>query len=162
MAFQHINPLYISANNSANGQFLTSNGSVAVWTYANSIPINANVSSSVQITVSTTTPTEIANVNITTSGGKVFVIGSGDMNPLSTGVWNYIRIYRDGSQVGHYQIDNAVNNSQNQGFAICHIDNPAAGPHLYQLMAHQGSGSAQYGEEGNSQAPAIVAIELLP
>jgi hypothetical protein len=118
-------------------------------------------SNAVAITVNTTTPTTIASVTITTKGKPVFIMGCGDMNPDVAGNWNYFVIYRNGGAVSKIYIGQTAFGSYNLPFSICMIDSPGAGSHTYDLRAYQGVGVITYGETGNSQAPTLVAIEVM-
>lgn len=159
-------------NNKANVNDLTtsniSEGNNLYFTnarvYANVIgfaAIVSNVSNAAVITVNTTTPTSICSISLTTSGKRVLLIATGDMNPNQASVWHRLQIYRDSNPVGKRIICESINNSQNNPWALVHIDTPSAGTYVYSVRAWQGNGSATYGEEGEVQAPTIAAMELL-
>lgn len=121
-----------------------------------------SVSDAVAVTVNTTTPTVIASTTITTTGKPVLLVATGDGNPNQQFGWHRAQFAIGGTSIGKLIIsENAGNISCNNPFAICHIHQPAAGTHTFQLRVWQGSGSFTFGEEGNSQAPTILAMEIL-
>jgi hypothetical protein len=121
-----------------------------------------SVSNATSITVNTATPTTIASCTITTSGKPILLVSTGDGNPNQAGGWQRLRLYRDETAIGKQVInENAGGNSANCPFALCFIDTPSAGTYTYTTRAWQGSGSFTYGEEGDVQAPTILAVELI-
>ena len=118
-------------------------------------------SNAVAITVNTSTPTSICSVTITTLGKPVLLLVSGDRNPLADFNWHYGQFYRDSTAIGKLTIGQMAGSSQNQPFAQCMIDTPAAGTYSYQFRVNFGQGSIQYGEQGDGQAPTIIAMELI-
>jgi hypothetical protein len=122
---------------------------------------NYAISNSASTTVNTTTPTTIASITMTTNGRPVFLNATGDMNPTAAPpAWNYIQLYRNSTAIGKLIIIEASALSNNQGFAITHIDVPSAGTYTYTVKAYQGAGTNVYGETGNGQAPTLIGIEL--
>ena len=122
----------------------------------------AGVSSSTAITVNTSTFTTVASVTITTTGKQVFIVGSGDMNPSGGATWFYHSIFRDGTEIGRRVLAESASHSMNVPFSVCHIDQPSAGSHTYDIRVSQGGGyAATYGETGNIQAPTIFAVETI-
>lgn len=121
-----------------------------------------SVSNATAVTVNTTTPTTIASCSITTIGKPILLVGTGDGNPNQSGGWQRLRFYRGETAIGKQIInENAGGNSANCPFALCFIDAPGAGTYTYSIRAWQGSGSFTYGEEGDVQAPTILAVELI-
>lgn len=118
-------------------------------------------SDAVSITVNTTTPTAVCSVTLTTLGKPVLLLAAGDRNPLADATWHWGQFFRDSTPIGKVYIGQQSFASYNQPFAHCHVDTPAAGTYSYQFRVWQGSGSIQYGETGNSQAPTIIAMELI-
>jgi hypothetical protein len=122
---------------------------------------NYAISNAVATTISTATPTTIASITMTTNGRPVFLNSTGDMNPISAQpTWNYLQLYRDSTPIGKFIIIEATSNSNNQGYALTHIDTPSAGTYTYTVKAWQGAGTNIYGEVGNSQAPTLIGLEL--
>lgn len=120
------------------------------------------VSDAVAITVATSTRTTIASTTITTTGKPVLIVGTGDGNPNQAGGWHRAGLAINGTPIGKYIIsENAGNTSKNCPFAVCHIHQPPAGTWTFQLQAWQGTGSFTFGEEGDVQAPTILAMEIL-
>jgi hypothetical protein len=121
---------------------------------------NYAISNSTSTTVNNTTPTTIASLTITTNGRPIFLNSTGDMNPIGARSWNYLQIYRDSTAIGKFIIIEGTESTNNQGYALTHIDTPVAGTYTYTVKAYNGLGSTIYGETGNSQAPTLIAIEL--
>ena len=124
--------------------------------------VNYSISNATSISVNTTTWTTIASTSITSSGKPIFLNATGDGNPGQIGGWHRLRLYRDSTALGKYIImENGGGNSNNCPFALTHIDVPGTGSFVYTIKAQQGSGEFTYGEEGNDQAPNLIAIELI-
>jgi hypothetical protein len=147
----------VSVTDSGNG-----NANI-VFTSSAAATMNSNVSNAVAVTVNTTTPTSICNVTIAVSGTKkIMIVATGDGNPNQTGGWHNLALYRDGTLIGKAIInENGGGSSKNCPWALCHLDQPTAGTRTYEVRAWQGSGSFTYGEVGDSQAPTILAVEIL-
>lgn len=129
--------------------------------YVSKSGANWAISNAVATTVSSTTPTVIASLSLTTRGRPVFLNGTGDMNPMGAATWNYIRLYRGETAIGRMIIDESTGNSINVPFSVTFIDNPPAGTYTYSIRAWRGgSTNALYGETGDSQAPQLIAFEL--
>ena len=124
--------------------------------------VNYSISNATAISVNTTAWTTIASTSITSSGKPIFLNGTGDGNPGQIGGWHRLRLYRDSTALGKFIImENGGGNSNNCPFALTHIDVPGTGSFVYTIKAQQGSGEFTYGEEGNDQAPNLIAIELI-
>jgi hypothetical protein len=131
---------------------------------ADDIPVTRNyaVSDASAITVATYSPTAIAAVTLTTTGGPVLLIATGDANPLQNGGWHWYQFYRGSTAIGKKVLnENAGLNSINGAWANSTIDVPSAGTYSYQIRAWRGTGDMIYGETGNIQAPTICAVELV-
>ena len=122
---------------------------------------NWAISNATAVTVSSTTPTIIAQLTLTTNGRPVFLCGTGDMNPMGGPTWNNIQLFRGSTAIGKFIINESTANSVNTPFAITFIDTPPSGSQTYSIRAWRGgANSALYGEGGNGQAPQLVAFEL--
>jgi hypothetical protein len=145
------------------GNSITSVGFATTASHALGIKsVNYSVSNATAISVNTTTWTTIASTSITSSGKPIFLNATGDGNPGQIGGWHRLRLYRDSTALGKYIImENGGGNSNNCPFALTHIDVPGTGSFVYTIKAQQGSGEFTYGEEGNDQAPNLIAIELI-
>jgi hypothetical protein len=132
----------------------------ASTTYVKKSGANYAISNATSTTVNSATPTIIASLTITTNGRPIFLNSTGDMNPTGGSGWNYLQLYRDATAIGKFIIIEASADTNNQGYALTHIDTPAAGTYTYTVRANRGSGTTIYGETGNSQAPTLIAIEL--
>ena len=131
---------------------------------AEDIPITRNyaVSNAAAITVNSTSPTAIAAVTLTTTGGPVLLVATGDANPNQSGGWHWYQFYRGSTAIGKKVLnENASGDSTNGAWANTTIDVPSAGTYSYQIRAWQGLGSMTYGETGSVQAPTICAVELV-
>ncbi len=145
------------------GNSITSVGFATTASHALGIKsVNYSVSNATAISVNTTAWTTIASTSITSSGKPIFLNATGDGNPGQIGGWHRLRLYRDSTALGKYIImENGGGNSKNCPFALTHIDVPGTGSFVYTIKAQQGSGEFTYGEEGNDQAPNLIAIELI-
>jgi hypothetical protein len=122
---------------------------------------NYAISTGGAVTVTSTTPTVIASLSLTTRGNPVFLCGTGDLNPLGSGGWNWIQLYRDSTAIGKVVICESTANSINNPFAQVFIDAPSAGTYTYSMRAWKGGpADVIYGENGAGQAPQLVAFEL--
>jgi len=112
------------------------------------------------VTINSTTPTTVASATLTTNGKPIFVMCSGDLQPVNNlNDWCYIRLYRDSTAIGNLQIDHPnTNPSANEVFAIHAIDVPGAGTYTYTCKAYQGVGNIQFGEAG---VPYLTAYEFI-
>jgi hypothetical protein len=134
--------------------------SSASTTYVSKSGANYQISNTTATTVNSATPTTIASLTITTNGRPVFLVATGDANPVSAGDWNYIALYRGSTRVGKLIINQTSGPSYNNPWALTHIDVPSSGTYTYTVKAYQGVGTITYGETGNDQAPTLIAIEL--
>jgi hypothetical protein len=122
---------------------------------------NYAISTGGAVTVTSSTPTVIASLSLTTRGNPVFLCGTGDANPLGAAGWNWIQLYRDSTAIGKVIICESTANSANNPFAQVFIDAPPAGTYTYSIRAWEGSSTDMlYGENGANQAPQLVAFEL--
>jgi hypothetical protein len=121
---------------------------------------NYVVGTGTAVTTNSATPTTVASVTITTNAKPIFVMCTGDLQPVNgTGDWCYLRLYRDSTQIGNFQVNHPnTAASSNEGWAIHVLDIPAAGTYTYTCKAWQGSGNIQFGEVG---VPYITAWELI-
>ena len=106
-----------------------------------------------------TKPFTIVSAAITTNGGPVQVIATGDVNPLSSGGgWVRLNLYRDNTEVGQLiQCESAASN-ENIPYALQVVDTPSAGTYTYSLKFVSGSGgNFQFGE---AAGPILTVTEL--
>jgi hypothetical protein len=118
------------------------------------------VGTGVAVTINSTTPTTVAYATITTNGKPIFIMCSGDLQPVNgLNDWCFLRLWRDNVQIGNLQIDHPnTNPSANEVFAIHAIDVPGPGSYAYTCKAWQGNGNIQFGEVG---VPYITAYEFI-
>jgi hypothetical protein len=153
---------------SGSGNITIPTGVKVVGTDAGSIVAPGHVVQVVQglgtaITVATSTPTTVVQASITVSqGSKVFATACGDMNPATSGDWHLYQIYRDSTGISKRYIGQTAGSSYNLPFSISFVETAGlnAGTYTYSLKVNQGVGSMLYGENGNSQAPTIVLMEI--
>jgi len=121
---------------------------------------NYVVGTGVAVTINSTTPTTVASATLTTNGKPIFVMCSGDLQPVNNlNDWCFIRLFRDSTAIGNLQIDHPnTNPSANEVFAIHAIDVPGAGTYTYSCKAWQGNGNIQFGEVG---VPYLTAYEFI-
>jgi hypothetical protein len=149
------------ANGSSTGFLVVQNSASFGGTIKTSgTSTNYVVGTGTGVTTNSATPTTVASVTITTNAKPIFVMCTGDLQPVNgTGDWCYLRLYRDSTQIGNqtlYHPGTAA--STNHMFSIHALDIPAAGTYTYTCKAWQGVGNIQFGEVG---VPYITAWELI-
>jgi len=145
----------------SNGTTKASLSTGGVFTTTGQSQVEA-VNTPAQVTVNSATATSLASVSITTTGKPVMLTACGESNPGQTGGWFYYRLYRGSTEIGaRHKAENGGVSSQNYGFAITHIDTPAAGTYTYSIQAYQGSGTHVFGEDGDVEGAVITAHEIL-
>lgn len=109
-----------------------------------------------QVTL-TSSPNNIASVTIKTNGNPVLVSCSGDANPLSSGGWCTMRLYRDSTAIGATVQAEGSSSNENSPYNVQVIDAPPAGTYTYYLKMLTNAGNIQFGE---AAGPTMYAIEL--
>ena len=116
-----------------------------------------------KISISTSgTTTVTKELTITTKkGNPVFLIVTGDNNPMSDGVknWFNINFYRNGTLLCHQIVESHVL-SHNIPFAMQYLDAVATGTYTYKVEFKIGNGSADLGENGAHQTPNFTVFEI--
>ena len=116
-----------------------------------------------KISISTSGTTTVSKeLTITTKkGNPVFIIVTGDNNPMSEGVknWFNINFYRNGTLLSH-QIVESHELSHNIPFAMQYLDAVATGTYTYKVEFKIGNGSADLGENGAHQTPNFTVFEI--
>jgi hypothetical protein len=102
-------------------------------------------------------PFTIVSATITTNGGPVQVIVTGDANPLSNGAWCTMNLYRGTTAVGQIVQSESSSSNENVPYALQVIDTPAAGTYTYSLKLTGGSGNFDFGE---AAGPILSVVEL--
>ena len=103
-------------------------------------------------------PFTIVSTTITTSGGPVQIIATGDANPLSTGAYAILNIFRDTTPVGaNVQCESDATN-ENIPYALEIIDDQPAGTYTYSVKLVDNNGIGWV--FGESAGPVISAVEL--
>jgi hypothetical protein len=102
-------------------------------------------------------PFTIVSATITTNGGPVQVIVTGDANPLSNGAWCTMNLYRGTTAVGQIVQSESSSSNENVPYALQVIDTPTAGTYTYSLKVTAGSGNFDFGE---SAGPILSIVEL--
>jgi hypothetical protein len=98
----------------------------------------------------------ILSLTITTTGGPVQLVGSGDAVNTSGAFYGTVRWYRGATALGNPQFFESSSGNENQSVTQVFIDNPAAGTYTYSWKMPTG-GTITWGE---STAPVISATEL--
>jgi hypothetical protein len=110
------------------------------------------------ITTGGTFPKTVVSGSITTYGNPVLIICSGDANPLSTGTYGVIQLYRDTTalcQTIQYESSDA---NENVPYNISCIDPVSAGTYTYYMKVNaMGGGNTDFGE---SSSPNFILTEL--
>ena len=105
----------------------------------------------------TSSPNNIASVTIKTNGNPVLVSCNGDANPLSTGGFCTMRLYRDSTAIGQTIQTEGSSSNENNPYNMQVIDAPPAGTYTYYLKMLSNNGNMQFGE---AAGPVMYAIEL--
>lgn len=104
-----------------------------------------------------------AELTIATTGRPVYISLTGDVNPISSSVDNWCRIYvyRDGVKLTT-EIVTDEKSSANRPFAVTFLDQVSAGTHTYKVQfVLGGNGELQFGEEdGAYQTPDFTVFEI--
>ena len=112
-----------------------------------------------QFYIDENTPTVTHSFSINSKGRPIFISVTGDINPISAESWITIRIWK-GQSVIASQIVQSTGASVNVPFCINYLDVTGAGQQNYAIDFSRGSGSTLFGEDGNYQAPQILAFEI--
>ena len=99
------------------------------------------------------------SLTITTNGNPVFLLFTGDLNPINAGGWCSFYILKDGVELTR-QIAQSYASSNNIPFSLCWLDHPSAGTYTYTSKISWGNGQCQFGESSATQAPEFVAFEI--
>jgi hypothetical protein len=123
-------------------------------------PLNYSQSKGSKVTVPSgaSLPYTIISTSITTNGGPVQVIVSGDANPLSTGGWGRLSIFRGSTEIGQKVQFESDNGNENNPYCLQVIDNPSQGTYTYSLkLTSQSLTDVDFGE---TEGPIISVVEL--
>ena len=116
-----------------------------------------------KISISTSGTTSVSKeLTITTKkGNPVFLIVTGDNNPMTSGAknWFNINFYRNGTLLCH-QIVESHEVSHNIPFAMQYLDAVETGTYTYKVEFTIGAGSADLGENGWQQTPNFTVFEI--
>ena len=113
---------------------------------------------SITILSSATTPANVVNVSITTTGNPVYISCSGDANNVTAGGWCRLRLYRDSTAIGSIVQAEGSGASENSPYSITYIDNPTAGTYTYSMKVASIAGSNfVFGEAGG---PSLSVFEI--
>jgi len=100
----------------------------------------------------------IVSQSITTSGRPIQIIATGDANPLSSGAWVQLQLFRDGTAIGKKIQAESSSSNENVPYCLNFIDNPTAGSYTYSVrITANGGGSYQFGEADGNQ---LTLLEL--
>lgn len=100
----------------------------------------------------------VVSQSITTSGRPIQIIATGDANPLSSGAWVQLQLFRDGTAIGKKIQAESSSSNENVPYCLNFIDNPTAGTYTYSVrITANGGGSYQFGEADGNQ---LTLLEL--
>ena len=100
----------------------------------------------------------IISTSITTNGYPVHVIVTGDADPISSGGWLRLQLYRGSTAIGNVIQCESSAAGENTPYALQIIDTPAAGTYTYSLKTTTVAGSAfNFGEV---DGPVMCIMEL--
>lgn len=112
------------------------------------------------VTISTSTPTPIISLNITTTGSsKLYCAFSSDLNSDTTGAWKW-----NGLQVDGTWITKNISSTADAGFQSCISlvglsTTLSAGSHTVLVAGWNGTGTSTYAE-GNDDGNSLVVMEV--
>jgi len=119
----------------------------------NYVQVLGNVSSPPVVNANGT----ILSLTITTTGGPVELVGSGDAVNNSAAFFGTVQWYRGAVALGNPQFFESSAANENQSVCQVFIDNPPAGTYTYSWKMPRASATITWGE---STAPVISATEL--
>ena len=100
----------------------------------------------------------IISTSITTNGYPVHVIVTGDADPITSGGWLRLQLYRGSTAIGNVIQCESSAAGENTPYALQIIDTPAAGTYTYSLKTTTVAGSAfNFGEV---DGPVMCIMEL--
>ncbi len=100
----------------------------------------------------------IINGSITTNGYPIHVIVTGDADPITSGGWLRLQLYRGSTAIGNVIQCESSAAGENTPYALQIIDTPAAGTYTYSLKTTTVAGSAfNFGEV---DGPVMCIMEL--
>ncbi len=111
-----------------------------------------------QVTNVTTMGVTLVSASITTNGYPVHVIVTGDADPLASGGWTRLKLYRGSTEIGNTIQCESDTAGENVPYALQIIDTPAAGTHTYSLKTTAiAGGGFNFGEV---DGPVMCIMEL--
>jgi Collagen triple helix repeat (20 copies) len=99
----------------------------------------------------------ILSLTITTTGGPVELVGTGDSNNAAGAFFGTVQWYRGATVLGNPQFFESSSGNENQSVTQVFIDNPPAGTYTYYWKMPRSSATITWGE---TTAPVISAKEL--
>ena len=134
------------------------NGTSGITPVSGSLNYSQNKGSKVTILSGASLPATVISTSITTNGGPVQVIVSGDANPTSTGGWGRLSIFRDNTEIGQKVQFESDGGNENNPYSLQVIDTPSQGTYVYSLkLTSQSSTDVDFGEV---DGPIISVVEL--
>lgn len=111
-----------------------------------------------KVTNVTTTGVTLVSASITTNGYPVHVIVTGDADPLASGGWTRLKLYRGSTEIGNTIQCESDTAGENVPYALQIIDTPAAGTYTYSLKTTAiAGGGFNFGEV---DGPVMCIMEL--
>lgn len=150
----------------ANNEVLAFDSSSGLW--KNQTAAEAGLANSGAFNYAQTIGTKVTDVNaggvtiistsITTNGYPVHVIVTGDADPISSGGWLRLQLYRGSTAIGNVIQCESSAAGENTPYALQIIDTPVAGTYTYSLKTTTVAGSAfNFGEV---DGPVMCIMEL--
>lgn len=124
--------------------------------------VQALQAQSTQITVNTTTWTNIVSQTITTTkaNAKLICMFTGDCNANDNGAWKRVGIFIDGT-LQYNVLSSTANAAYQEVVSISGVFTvTTAGSHTVSIQAQQGAGSSTFAEEGGNHKNNLVVLEL--
>lgn len=150
----------------ANNEVLAFDSASGLW--KNQTAAEAGLATSGAFNYTQTIGTKVTDVNaggvtiisgsITTNGYPVHVIVTGDADPISSGGWLRLQLYRGSTAIGNVIQCESSAAGENTPYALQIIDTPTAGTYTYSLKTTTVAGSAfNFGEV---DGPVMCIMEL--
>jgi hypothetical protein len=133
---------------------LTNKPTIGALSALNYVQVLGNTASPPSVSAGGT----ILSLTITTTGGPVELVGSGDANNASAAFYGTVQWYRGATALGNQQFFESSSSNENQSVTQVFIDNPTAGTYTYYWKMPRSSATITWGE--GTTAPVISAKEL--
>jgi hypothetical protein len=100
----------------------------------------------------------VVSQEITTTGGPIQIIATGDSNPQVALAWVRLQLFRDDTAIGKIIHVEASTNNENTSYTLNYIDEPEAGTYTYSVRTVDGiNGTHNFGESSGNH---MTLVEL--